>query len=190
MAEAHKEETLGFPKLGIFQRISHIFLAFPPALYNASYLCGAQTRTHVMSLLRAPRSLYQCRLAFREERMAKANSPDFLEAPMSYRTCRHLKPDGLPCGSPALRNQPLCYFHHRELQHRLAFARDRRRAEVCDWKLPPLRTLADVQNSLRRIYNEVLADRLDLDRAGQMLYTLQQAAVPLRADPKGKNAGP
>ncbi len=30
---------------------------------------------------------------------------------MSLRLCGHRKPDGLPCGSPALRGKRLCYFH-------------------------------------------------------------------------------
>jgi hypothetical protein len=27
-------------------------------------------------------------------------------------TCHHLFPDHHRCGSPALRNEPFCYFHH------------------------------------------------------------------------------
>jgi hypothetical protein len=30
---------------------------------------------------------------------------------MSYRTCDHLKEDGVLCGSPALHNHNFCYFH-------------------------------------------------------------------------------
>jgi len=107
---------------------------------------------------------------------------------MSLRLCGHLKPDGLPCGSPALRGQSLCYFHHRDRQHLLKFARDRRRAEVCDWKLPPLHTLADIQKALHRITNELWKGRLDLERAGPMLNATQQAALPFRRGPKGQNA--
>jgi len=29
-------------------------------------------------------------------------------------TCHHLFPDQHRCGSPALRNEPFCYFHHPE----------------------------------------------------------------------------
>ena len=63
---------------------------------------------------------------------------------MSLRLCGHLKEDGIPSGSP----------------------RDRRRAEVCDWKLPPLRTLRDIQKALQRIANELWSGRLDPERAG------------------------
>lgn len=108
---------------------------------------------------------------------------------MSFRLCCHLKPDGVPCGSPALRGQRLCYFHQRHLRERLAFARDRRRAEICDWQLPPLNSLDDIQHALHRIMSELFAGRLDPDHAGPMLYVTQQAAVPLRPRPKPRRTG-
>jgi hypothetical protein len=30
-----------------------------------------------------------------------------------FPTCRHIKPNGVRCGSPALRGKPLCYYHIR-----------------------------------------------------------------------------
>jgi hypothetical protein len=36
---------------------------------------------------------------------------------MPTRICRHIKSNGLRCGSPALRDQARCYFHHRAHQH-------------------------------------------------------------------------
>jgi len=103
---------------------------------------------------------------------------------LSCRLCGHLKEDGIPCGSPALRGQRFCYFHHRHLQQQLVFARDRRRAEVCDWKLPPLQTLRDIQKALHRITNELWTGRLDTERAGSMLYAMQRAALLFRSRPK------
>lgn len=105
---------------------------------------------------------------------------------MSIHLCCHLKEDGLPCGSPALRSQRLCYFHQRHQREQIAFARDRRRADVCDWQLPELRTLSDIQLALHRIMNELFTGRLDVERAGPMLYATQQAAIPLRAPRKRK----
>ena len=109
---------------------------------------------------------------------------------MSYRLCHYLKHNGLPCRSAALRGQSLCYFHHRRQQQRLDFAQDRRRAEVCDWRLPPLNSLDEVQHALHRIMNELSRGRLDPGRAGPMLYAAQQAAVPLRSGPKNHKAAP
>ena len=103
---------------------------------------------------------------------------------MSVRLCGHLKEDGMPCGSPAIRGQRLCYFHHREQQYLLKFARDRRHAVVCDWKLPPLHTLAEIQKALHRILNELWNGRLAVERAGSLLNATQEAAIPFRTTAK------
>ena len=107
---------------------------------------------------------------------------------MSIRLCGHLKSNGLPCGSPALRGQRLCYFHHRDEQYLLKVARDRRRAEVCDWNLPSLRSVVDIQKALHRVAKELLAGRLDPERAGLMLNATQQAALPFRHSSKGRSS--
>ena len=49
---------------------------------------------------------------------------------MSFRTCDHLKADGIPRGSPALRGKRLCYYHHRDQQRREFSASVIRRADV------------------------------------------------------------
>jgi len=109
---------------------------------------------------------------------------------MSLRLCGHLKEDGIPCGSPALRGQRFCYYHRRRLEECIAFALDRRRAEVCDWQLPPLHTLRDIQKALQRIADELWCGRLDPERAGPMLYATQQAALPFRSRLKRKTQSP
>jgi hypothetical protein len=99
---------------------------------------------------------------------------------MPYPTCHHRRDDGTFCGSPALRHKQLCYYHHRDLQRQIQIAHALRRSIICDWELPALETMEDVQASLRRIWHELWADRLDLDRAGVMLYSLQEASNYLR----------
>ena len=44
---------------------------------------------------------------------------------MSYRTCDHLKEDGVYCSSPALRDQRYCYFHLNLRARRVQAARAR-----------------------------------------------------------------
>ena len=95
---------------------------------------------------------------------------------MPYPTCRHRRDNGTLCCSPALRNKELCYYHHRDLQRQIQIAQALRRSIICDWELPPLHTMDGVQAALRRIWKEIWADRLDLDRAGVMLYTLQEVS--------------
>ena len=93
---------------------------------------------------------------------------------MSYRTCDHLKDDGVLCGSPALRAKKLCYFHQRDHQRLQQFARIRRRAETLH--LPPLGTLHDIQAALFEVIDALAANRIDPNRAGALLFALQQAS--------------
>jgi hypothetical protein len=118
--------------------------------------------------------------AFCEKRRAKRGESLASEAFMPYPTCRHRRDDGTFCNSPALRNKQHCYYHHRDLQRQIQIAHALRRSIICDWELPSLETLDDVQAALRRIWREIWADRLDLDRAGVMLFTLQEVSSYLR----------
>jgi hypothetical protein len=99
---------------------------------------------------------------------------------MSLRTCDHLKEDGIPCGSPALRGQKLCYFHQRDHKRSQYAAAAIRRADVLGPKLPPMRSLADIQVALYEVMNAIADDRIPTRRAGIILFGLQQAAIPLR----------
>jgi hypothetical protein len=95
-------------------------------------------------------------------------------------TCSHRKADGVLCGSPALRGQTLCYFHHRGHQRREQLARVRRRAETLRLHLPPLDTLWGVQVALAEVIDALAAHRIDPERAGAILFALQQASLHLR----------
>ena len=99
---------------------------------------------------------------------------------MSYRTCDHQKEDGVLCGSPALRGKKLCYFHQRDHKRTQYVAGVIRRADVLGPRLPPMKSLADVQAALREVFNALAANRVPLQRAGRVLFDLQQAAVALR----------
>ena len=99
---------------------------------------------------------------------------------MSIRICNFPKPDGIPCGSPALKYKKLCHFHHRD-QKRLQYAGSAiRRADVLGPRLPPMKSLADIQLALGEVFNALAADRVPLQRASTRLFDLQQAAVSLR----------
>lgn len=97
---------------------------------------------------------------------------------MSYRTCDHLKQDGVPCGSPALRGHNLCYFHQRDHQRSRQLARLHRRAETLH--LPPLQTLQDVQLALHEVIDALAANCIDQKRASALLFALQQASQHYR----------
>jgi len=99
---------------------------------------------------------------------------------MPYRICNSPKPDGSPCGSPALRGKRLCYFHHRDEQRRRYRGSAIRRADVLGPRLPRMKSLYDVQVALSEVGNAILDHRVSHQRAGRILFDLQQAAIPLR----------
>ena len=99
---------------------------------------------------------------------------------MSYRTCDHLKEDGVLCGSPALRGKKLCYFHQRDHKRTQYAAGVIRRADVLGPRLPPMKSLADIQAALYEIVTALAAHRVPLQRAGARLFDLQKAASSLR----------
>ncbi len=99
---------------------------------------------------------------------------------MSIRTCDHLKEDGILCGSPALRGQKLCYFHHRDYKRSQYAASAIRRADVLGPRLPPMKSIAQIQAALYEIVTALAAHRVSHQRAGARLFDLQQAASALR----------
>ncbi len=99
---------------------------------------------------------------------------------MSLRICNFPKADGLPCGSPALHGKRLCYFHHRDQQRRQYVAAVLRRADVLGPRLPRMKSLDDIQVALSEVMNAIAAQRISTQRAGRILFDLQQAAIPLR----------
>ena len=99
---------------------------------------------------------------------------------MSFRTCDHLKEDGVPCGSPALRGKKLCYYHQRDHKRRQYSASIIRRADVLGPRLPRMKSLGEVQAALYEVMQAIAAHRVSHRRAGRILFDLEQAAVPLR----------
>ena len=67
---------------------------------------------------------------------------------MPYRTCDHLKEDGVYCASPALRDQRYCYFHLNIRAHRVQAARARLHDDPRRFQMPSSQTQ---QLSLARV---------------------------------------
>src|ERR1017187_4716919 len=106
--------------------------------------------------------------------------PVLLGGFMSYRTCDHLKEDGVLCGSPALRGKKLCYFHQRDHKRTQYAAGVIRRADVLGPRLPRMNSLGDVQAALAEVWTALATRRVPLQRASARLFNLQQAAISLR----------
>jgi len=96
--------------------------------------------------------------------------------------CSHIIPAKPPnrarrCGSPALRGESFCYFHHptrapvRNLHERRA-RRLARQAFTLDYPT----NQDELQFVLRDLVTRLAANQIDPRRAGQIIYALQTAA--------------
>ena len=108
---------------------------------------------------------------------------------MSIALCSHIKSDNTPCGSPALRHKKFCYFHHREHKRQTHAAKVLREINTHGPRLPRLRNLANVQESLYLVMTAIVDDGIDLRHAWQRLAMLQKASNSLTSPPKVPNTG-
>ena len=91
--------------------------------------------------------------------------------------CRHIFTSGHRCGSPALRQEHFCYYHHNTRKpapqrhaaagHRDAFA------------LPNPEDRSAIQAAIGQVILRLAANELDPRRAGLLLYGLQIASLNL-----------
>ena len=104
--------------------------------------------------------------------------------PIQYQ-CRHIKPDGHRCGSPSLRGEHFCYYHHtgrragpRQPQVNTAMAR-----KSSTFQLPSPADLAEhsgVSLALGLVLHKIAHNEIDPRRAGLLLYGLQIASINLK----------
>jgi len=86
------------------------------------------------------------------------------------RTCTHIKVNGVPCGSPALRGEVFCYFHQRMIRGVATPPKSR---------LHPIAQIEDeeaIQTSLMEVINALVRNTIDLPRAQLILRALNIAA--------------
>jgi hypothetical protein len=91
--------------------------------------------------------------------------------------CRHIFLDGHRCGSPSLRREEFCYYHH-TTRGAAADLRDRR-ARMCEFELPPLEDRSSVLAAIAEVLQRIAACAIDNKRAGLLLYGLQIASLNL-----------
>ena len=83
--------------------------------------------------------------------------------------CQHIKEDGIRCGSPALRGQPLCFQHNRIYHPRVTPGQR-------GYQFPAFETHAATTLTIRQVLQAVHDGQLDLARGRFFLYGLQIAA--------------
>ena len=96
---------------------------------------------------------------------------------MQYETCRHVKEDGIYCGSPALRDRKYCYYHLMQRGRRLRRARALRDNLPYRLEIQSLDNLYAVRTALTEIVQAVAAGQLEALSAGKMLYGIQQVTA-------------
>ena len=95
--------------------------------------------------------------------------------PITFRRCQYLKVNGTQCGSPALRNEPLCYFHMRwtdEGKKNLALGG----AAL----FPTLEDANSIQVALSETIFLLRLHEIDHRTAALMLYAMQTASANLK----------
>lgn len=91
----------------------------------------------------------------------------FIRNTRNIARCRHIRSNGVQCGSPSLRGARLCYFHSRI---RRPSTRNR---------LPILEDGNAVQCALIQVVRGILDKSIDRQTAGLLLYALQTAHANL-----------
>jgi hypothetical protein len=98
--------------------------------------------------------------------------------PVEIRRCQHIKTRGAQCGSPALRNEALCYYHSRSRPERVKIkGPDGKTSEIL---VPVFEDAAAIQMTVRQVAVLLLQDKIDNKKAGLMLYALQIASSNLK----------
>lgn len=88
---------------------------------------------------------------------------------MMYMACRHIKINGLPCDSPALKRGQFCYYHSKI--HTVGVD-----VKFGPLLLPPPDDPAAIQLSVARINEATLTGRLDLKKAASLFTGLRIAS--------------
>jgi len=94
-----------------------------------------------------------------------------------YLACRHIKPGGQRCKSPALRGHAFCYYHAR-------LHATTKLGAVNGITLPVPEDSAAIQESLGMIFAAILDSRIDSKQTAQLLWGLQIASNNLARTPK------
>ncbi len=116
------------------------------------------------------------KLPANNQQLTTSNQGIQMNEPKQYQ-CRHIFTDGRRCGSPCLRGEDLCYYHH-TTRKPVADAKTRKtRRSTFDLPLPEDQSA--IQLSIGQVLQRIAANEIDPRRAGLLLYGLQIASLNL-----------
>jgi hypothetical protein len=102
--------------------------------------------------------------------------------------CRHIFTEGRRCGSPSLRGEDFCYYHHTT---RRPTPNPRTREDRYAFDLPLPEDRGAIQLAIGQILLRIAHNQIDSKRAGLLLYGLQIASANLpRQNPKDIRPSP
>jgi hypothetical protein len=95
-----------------------------------------------------------------------------------YQACRHIKPSGERCKSPAMRDHSFCYFHAR-VHERTKLVGPR------ELSFPVPEDFAAIQESIAKVFDGIVNGRIGSKQSSQILRGLQIAlqTIPRRPAP-------
>ena len=98
---------------------------------------------------------------------------------MEIRRCQHIKGNGTQCGSPARRNEALCYFHRENQPTRVKVAGENGQA-TSEILVPLFEDAQSIQTVVRQVTILMLEGKIESKKAGRLLYALQIASTNLK----------
>jgi hypothetical protein len=103
--------------------------------------------------------------------------------------CRHIFTDGRRCGSPCLKQEEFCYYHHTTRRPVQSLRARRARQAEFDLEVPEDR--GAIQISIGEVLRRIARNEIDPKRAGLLLYGLQIASLNLaRAAEPARDTAP
>ncbi len=100
--------------------------------------------------------------------------------PIDIRRCEHVKTNGTQCGSPALKDKKLCYYHEKNRPEPVELYIDGERYYDSKIVLPVFEDAHSIQTVIRQVLQLLLTRRIERKDAGLMLYALQIASGNLK----------
>jgi hypothetical protein len=93
-----------------------------------------------------------------------------------YQACRHIKPSGERCKSPAMRDHSFCYFHARVHTRT-------KRIDPRELTFPVPEDFAAIQESIAKVLDGIVNERIGAKQSSQILRALQIALQTIPRKP-------
>ena len=106
--------------------------------------------------------------------------------PVHIRRCGRIRTNGTQCGSPALKDKEVCYYHDQNRPALIQYFEDGKHQSKCDMIVPVFEDAHSMQMTLRHLVELLLSHRIDRQDARLVLSALQIASSNLKAMQKEK----